>query len=173
MIEIDCLPVGSHGGLDKLISQLVSQGELRHEEGAELLPGLPGEIVVERRHMDQQCCRCNPVIVGIEMAGMFASAVQFAEQTSDFFKHGSPTQCAPQFEMSLESHPPANLWPCLHASDKRLGCDLLDRFAPFSAFIEQNKVVFNAGGPGGFAPSRAASRIPSQNEGVALIVKNR
>src|SRR5713226_8865909 len=92
MIEIDRLPIGSDGGLDKLISQLVSQGELRREEGAKLLPGWAHEIVVKRRHMDQQCRRRNPVIVGIEMAGLFVATVQFAEQTSDFFKHGSPTR---------------------------------------------------------------------------------
>src|SRR3981189_78947 len=38
--------------------------------------------------------------------------------------------------------PPATLWPRRPASDKRLGCDLLDRVAPAGAFIEQNIVVF-------------------------------
>src|SRR5437899_6838864 len=101
MIEIDRLPIGSHGGLDKFISKPISQGELRHEEGAQLLPGRAGEIVVEGRHMDQQCCCRNPVIVGIEMAGMFAATMHFGEQASDSFKHGSPTQSARELKLAL------------------------------------------------------------------------
>jgi hypothetical protein len=44
--------------------------------------------------------------------------------------------------------------------------------APFSAFIQQNNVVFNAGVARRFCPRRGASQISSQNEGVVLIVKN-
>jgi hypothetical protein len=41
--------------------------------------------------MDQQRRRRDPAIVSIEMAGMFAAAVQFGEQLFDFVKHGDPT----------------------------------------------------------------------------------
>src|SRR5262249_3519766 len=99
MIEIDRLPIGSHSGLDKVISELVSQGELRRQESAQLLPCRASEIVVKRRHMDQQSRCRHPVIVGIEMAGLFASAVQFTEQTSDLFEHGSPTQSAEDLKL--------------------------------------------------------------------------
>jgi hypothetical protein len=74
--------------------------------------------------------------------------------------------------MSLEFAPPATLWPRFPASDKRLGCDLLDGFGPAALFIEQNNVAFNAEGARGLCSSRGTNRIPSQNEGVIRIVKS-
>jgi hypothetical protein len=57
------------------------------------------------------------------MDGMFASAVQFGEQTSDF----SP------------------LWPRLPASDKRHAYDLLDGFAT-SALSSSKTMLFSTRG---------------------------
>jgi hypothetical protein len=46
------------------------------------------------------------------------------------------------------------------------------RICTSGAFIEQNDFVFNVGGAGRFCSSRGSNEIPSQNEGVGLIVKN-
>src|SRR5713101_1010728 len=160
MIEIDRLPIGSHRGLDKFISKRVSQGELRHEEGAQLLPGRAGEIVVKRRHMDQQCGCRDPVIVGIEMAGMFASTAQFGEQMSDFFKHGSPTQSARDLKLAWSltyRRPYGRACPPLTSGlAKTYWTDLRLR-----RFHRAKRCCFQRGGlPGGFARAAARTNFP-------------
>jgi len=76
-------------------------------------------------------------------------------------------------KLAFDSTPPATLWPRLPASDKRLGHNLLDAFALSALSSSETMLFFNAGAAGGFASSRSANQIPSQNEGVVLIVKNR
>jgi len=92
----------------------------------------------------------NPVIVGIEMAGMFASAVQFAEQTFDFFKHGSPTQYAPK-----------NLRLALSLTHRRpYGRALPDGFAPSGLSSSKTKSFSTRGWRGGFAQAAARAKFP-------------
>jgi hypothetical protein len=43
--------------------------------------------MIERRHVDQQCRGCDPVIVGIEMTAVLAAAVKIGEQPFDFHQH--------------------------------------------------------------------------------------
>jgi hypothetical protein len=59
----------------------------------------------------QQCRRSDPAIFGIEMAGMFATAMQFGEQSFYFLQHGV-----------WSAHSPLNF-----ASD-RTGADFDGRF---------------------------------------------
>jgi hypothetical protein len=46
------------------------------------------------------------------------------------------------------------------------------RICTSGAFIEQSDFVFNGGVAKRFCSSRGSNEIPSQNEGVVLIVKN-
>jgi hypothetical protein len=69
-------------------------------------------------------------------------------------------QRAPKFDISLECDPPATLWPRLPASDKRLGCDLLDRFALAALSSSKTVLLSTREVPGGFALAAARAKFP-------------
>jgi hypothetical protein len=77
-----------------------------------------------------------------------------------------------RFEICPQSGLPAILSQALPVSDKGGSASRSGRLGVLDAFIQQNDGVFNARVAARFCLDRGPNVIPSQNEGVRLIVKN-